>query len=312
MKYKNTLINVVQGDITQQVVDAIVNPASGQLMMDAGLAGFIKKEGGPQIEKEAMQKGPLKPGEAIWTQAGNLKSKYIIHAVTMGEDQKADQTIIRCAAANVLKCACELKLNSLAFPALGCGFGELPLAGSAKIIFQEIMKISRFSQHTFGEIIFCLYDDDSFTEFDKTIRGYLQHMQETLGPGPYVTVDAIIETKDGIVLIERSNPPYGWALPGGFLDYGESLEQATIREAKEETNLDLINLRQFHTYSKPNRDPRFHTVSTVFIAQGRGTPRSGSDAKNLRIVKYEELPMLEYAFDHKEIIKEYLVEREFG
>jgi len=292
-------------------VDAIVNPAHGQLMMDAGLSGFIKNEGGPEIEKEAMPKGPLKPGEAIWTQAGSLKSKYIIHAVTIGQDQKTDQTILRCAAANALKCACELKLNSLAFPALGCGVGGFPLSGSAKIIFQEIMKISRFSQHTFAEIDFCLYDDESFSEFDKTIRGYLQHIQDKLGPGPYVTVDAIIEFKDGIVLIERSNPPYGWALPGGFLDYGESLEQAAIREAKEETNLDLVNLRQFHTYSKPNRDPRFHTISTVFVAQGKGTPKFGSDAKNLKVIKYEDLPLLDYAFDHKDIIKEYLMEREF-
>ena len=146
--------------------------------------------------------------------------------------------------------------------------------------------------------------------FDKTVRRYLHHIQEDLGPDPYVTVDIIIECEEGIILIERSNPPYGWALPGGFLDYGESLEQAAIREAKEETNLDLINLRQFHTYSEPGRDPRYQTISTVFIAEGQGIPRSGDDAKGLKIVRYEDLPELDYAFDHKEIIKEYLVERD--
>ena len=113
------------------------------------------------------------------------------------------------------------------------------------------------------------------------------------------------------MLIERLNPPCGWALPGGFVDYGESLEVAALREAKEETNLDLVDLRQFHTYSAPGRDPRFHTIATVFIAEGQGEPRSGDDAAGLRIVRYEDLLQLDYAFDHKEIIEEYLVERDF-
>ena len=114
---------------------------------------------------------------------------------------------------------------------------------------------------------------------------------------------------EGVVLIERSNPPYGWALPGGFLDYGESLEDAAIREAKEETNLELINLRQFHTYSEMGRDPRFHTISTVFVAEGLGRPHPGDDAKNLKIVRYEDLPELDYAFDHKYVIKKYLEDK---
>ena len=126
-----------------------------------------------------------------------------------------------------------------------------------------------------------------------------------------MTVDIIIECIEGIVLIERSNPPYGWALPGGFVDYGESLEKAALREAKEETNLDLVDLRQFHTYSASDRDPRFHTISTVFIAEGQGEPRAGDDAKGVKVVRYEDLLELDYAFDHKEIIEEYLVERDF-
>ena len=87
-------------------------------------------------------------------------------------------------------------------------------------------------------------------------------------------------------------------------------EEAAIREAKEETNLNVINLRQFHTYSKPDRDPRFHTISTVFIAEGQGDPQFGDDARGLKIVRYEDLPELDYAFDHKEIIKEYLIEKD--
>ncbi len=123
---------------------------------------------------------------------------------------------------------------------------------------------------------------------------------------PFVTVDMIIELPDGIVVIERLNPPYGWALPGGFVDMGESLEDAACREAKEETNLDLKNLQQMHTYSDPKRDPRFHTVSTVFIAKGEGKPQSGDDAKNLKIVPYADVLKIDYAFDHKQIVADYL------
>lgn len=123
---------------------------------------------------------------------------------------------------------------------------------------------------------------------------------------PFVTVDMIIELPQGMVVIERLNPPYGWALPGGFVDVGESLEDAARREAKEETNLDLDDLRQMHTYSDPQRDPRFHTVSTVFICRGVGIPRPGDDAKNLKIVPYADLLKIDYAFDHKLVIEDYL------
>ena len=91
---------------------------------------------------------------------------------------------------------------------------------------------------------------------------------------PLLTVDIIVELADGtIVLIERKNPPYGWALPGGFVDYGEAIECAAIREAKEEISLDVSLTEQFYTYSDPHRDPRHHTVSTVFIATAEGVPR---------------------------------------
>lgn len=121
---------------------------------------------------------------------------------------------------------------------------------------------------------------------------------------PFPTVDIIIETPQGIVLIKRRDPPYGWALPGGFIEYGESAESAAVREAKEETNLDIKDLRQFHTYSEPDRDPRFHTISVVFIARADGIPRAGDDAKGIGLFTAENLPK-DIAFDHRRILEDY-------
>ena len=125
---------------------------------------------------------------------------------------------------------------------------------------------------------------------------------------PYPTVDIIIETDVGIVLIKRKNPPYGWALPGGFVDYGESLEEAAIREAKEETGLDIELIRQFHTYSEPDRDPRFHTITTVYIAKAKGRPQAGDDAKEVGVFTRDNLPD-EIAFDHRRILDDYFNNR---
>ena len=120
---------------------------------------------------------------------------------------------------------------------------------------------------------------------------------------PVPTVDIIIEVKDGIVLIERKNPPYGWALPGGFVDYGESYEDAAVREAYEETCLQVEELQQFRTYSDPQRDSRMHTASTVFIAKASGKPVGADDAKRADVFIRETLP--ELAFDHAKILADY-------
>jgi ADP-ribose pyrophosphatase YjhB (NUDIX family) len=122
---------------------------------------------------------------------------------------------------------------------------------------------------------------------------------------PIPTVDIIIEIESkGIVLIKRKNPPYGWAIPGGFVDYGESLEEAAVREAKEETNLEVKLIRQFHTYSDPKRDPRHHSISTVYIAKGKGKPQAKDDAVEIGIFNESSLPD-EIAFDHSSILKDY-------
>lgn len=125
---------------------------------------------------------------------------------------------------------------------------------------------------------------------------------------PLPTVDIIIEYGDGVVLINRKNPPYGWAIPGGFVDYGESLEKAAVREAREETSLEVELIRQFHTYSDPARDPRHHTIATVYIAKGRGVLKAADDAKDAKIVTRDDLPA-EFAFDHRQIIEDYFTRR---
>lgn len=126
---------------------------------------------------------------------------------------------------------------------------------------------------------------------------------------PVPTVDIIIEMDGlGIVLIKRKNPPVGWALPGGFVDYGESLEEAAVREAREETSLSVELTGQFHTYSNPARDPRQHTISTVYTARADGIPQAADDAAEIGIFMEEDLPEL-LMFDHAEILADYFGRR---
>lgn len=120
---------------------------------------------------------------------------------------------------------------------------------------------------------------------------------------PLPTVDIIIEIGQDIVLIERKNFPFGWALPGGFVEYGESLEDAAIREAREETGLSISLTGQLGSYSSPKRDPRFHTITTVFVATACGIPLGQDDAQQAALFSKDNLP--ELAFDHKQIIFDY-------
>ena len=135
---------------------------------------------------------------------------------------------------------------------------------------------------------------------------------------PFPTVDIIIETcfghpppetgkqkeKSGIVLIKRKNPPFGWALPGGFVDYGESLESAAKREAEEETSMKVELLYQLGAYSDPSRDPRHHTISVVFVGRAAGIPEAADDAIDAGIFDRDSLPD-PLAFDHKQILRDY-------
>ena len=121
---------------------------------------------------------------------------------------------------------------------------------------------------------------------------------------PLVAADIIIEYRDGIVLIERKNEPYGWALPGGFVDVGEALESAAVREAREETSLDVTLRELLYVYGKPSRDPRGHGISVVYIAEGSGILAAADDAKGARVFTFDTLPD-RMAFDHREIVADY-------
>ncbi len=128
-------------------------------------------------------------------------------------------------------------------------------------------------------------------------------------PVPCSTVDAIIETVPGhLLLVRRRYPPLGWALPGGFVEYGESLEKACRREVQEETGLRVRTLRQLHSYSDPSRDPRRHTITTVFIACVEGHPRAGSDAAEVVEFPFRALPGT-ICFDHRSILEDFLTGR---
>jgi len=132
---------------------------------------------------------------------------------------------------------------------------------------------------------------------------------------PYLATDGIIEvykgdTFKGIVLIERKNEPRGLALPGGFVDVGERVEDALVREMKEETNLDVTISRVLGIYSDPARDPRFHTASVVYVATAKGEPRGGDDAKEAKLYALDTIPFDRLVFDHARIVEDYLDSRD--
>ena len=129
---------------------------------------------------------------------------------------------------------------------------------------------------------------------------------------PFLAVDGIIKLYDekenfkGIVLIERLNRPLGVAIPGGFVDIGETVENAVIREMKEETTLDITIESLLGVYSDPSRDERFHTASIVYICKAYGTPKAADDAKEVYVYKIDEIPLEKLVFDHKKIILDFL------
>ena len=158
---QKTKISVIQGDITEQEVDAIVNAANNHLWMGVGVAGAIKRKGGDEIEKEAMSKGPIAVGDAVVTKAGKLKAKHIIHAAVMGQELVTNEEHIKNATLNSLKRAEELKIKSIAFPAFGTGVGGFPVDECARVMLAEVKDFSKNAKFL-KEVRFVLFDKKSY------------------------------------------------------------------------------------------------------------------------------------------------------
>jgi O-acetyl-ADP-ribose deacetylase len=168
-QFKDTIVSLALGDITDETADAIVNAANNHLWMGGGVAGAIKHKGGEIIEQEALAKGPVEIGEAVFTSAGKLKAKYVIHAAVMGQDLNTDEDKIRLAFRNSLKCAEAMKLKSIAFPALGTGVGGFPVTKCAEIMINEIINhINKKS--TIKKLSFVLFDQPTYAAFERALN----------------------------------------------------------------------------------------------------------------------------------------------
>jgi len=157
-------IGIKKGDITEENVDAIVNPANTLLTMGGGVALKIKKKGGLEIEEEAKKKSPIKKGEAIFTKGRKLPSKYVVHTATMNMDFKTDYKTIEKCLESSLNLTEKIKIKSISFPALGCGTGKLEIKKVAEIMIEKLLKF--LSKKTnLEEINFILYKKSDFEKF---------------------------------------------------------------------------------------------------------------------------------------------------
>ncbi len=167
--YKGAKIKVVTGDITQSKAAAIVNPANSLMVMGGGVAGAIKRAGGTQIEAEALKKAPVKVGDAIATKAGQLSTRFVIHAPTMARPaMRIDVGNVRSAMQAALEMARNLKIKSMAFPGLGTGVGGLTLETAANIMMQELKEHLNGST-TLNEVIFVGHTAEASEEFGKAV-----------------------------------------------------------------------------------------------------------------------------------------------
>ncbi len=166
-----SIITLYLGDITELSIDALVNAANNYLVMGSGVAGAIKKKGGKVIEEEAVKKGPIPIGEAVYTTAGNLKAKYVIHAAGMGRDLKTNAHLIENSTLNSLKRADELGLGSVAFPAIGTGVGGFPTDKCAGIMLSVVKEFLPKAKNL-KTVIFALYDKKSYEVFEKKLGDF--------------------------------------------------------------------------------------------------------------------------------------------
>ncbi|MBN1817660.1 MAG: macro domain-containing protein [Sedimentisphaerales bacterium] len=165
-----TTIGLVQGDITEQDTDAIVNAANEQLVLGGGVAGAIRKKGGPGIQAECHTKAPIQVGQAVITGGGNLKARYVIHAVgpRMGEGE--EETKLENATANSLKVADDNRLQSLAFCAISTGIFGYPLYCCARIMLSTTIRYLKQERTNLERVVFCLFDTQAYSVFQKEME----------------------------------------------------------------------------------------------------------------------------------------------
>lgn len=163
-------VRLLVGDITSLDVDAVVNPANGDLWMGAGVAGAIKRAGGEEIERQAVAQGPVAPGEAVVTGGGSLRARFVIHAVTVDDSLRASPEAVRRATASALRRCAELGVRSVAFPALGTGVGRLPYREAADAMLGAIREHLR-SEPVPGQIVISVLDGQAWQDFHRVLTG---------------------------------------------------------------------------------------------------------------------------------------------
>jgi len=175
LNYKGVEIVVKKGDITEEVVDAIVNPANSFMIMGGGVAGAIKRKGGASIEQEAMAKAPVDIGHAIATSAGRLKAKYVIHAPTMRYPaSRTNEDNVRLAVRASLKLSRELNISSVAFPGMGTGVGGVPYSVASNAMVDEIRAFIDLNGPPPAKVVLVAFDDELYEEFVKAVRRLLE------------------------------------------------------------------------------------------------------------------------------------------
>jgi len=167
----SVVVRLVSGDITAREVDAVVNAANNHLWMGSGVAGAIKRRGGEKIEREAVAKGPVAVGEAVVTTGGLLKARYVIHAAVMGQDLRTNAEHIRAATLNALARAKELRLKSIAFPALGTGVGGFPLRDCARVMLEAVGEHVKAGT-SLETVEFALFGEEALRAFEEEVGGW--------------------------------------------------------------------------------------------------------------------------------------------
>lgn len=170
VKVGSTVFSVERGDITEAEVDAIVNAANAALSMSTGVAGAMKRKGGTVIEEEAIRQGPIEPGEAVLTVAGNLPATHVIHAAALGPDLKSNPERVAAATRSSLELAERHKISSIAFPALGSGAGGVPPERAAEAVVAAIVEHVRKGNTSLHKVVFVLYQDEAFKAFSDALK----------------------------------------------------------------------------------------------------------------------------------------------